>query len=43
MSVDFTNKSVDIWLLLLSDIVMARKEILEFDNSWVNCIVLCDE
>ena len=33
MSADFTNKSMDIWLLLLSDIVTSRKEILEFVNQ----------
>ena len=43
MSVDFTNKSVDIWFLLLSDIVTSRKEILEFENSWINFMMLCDQ
>ena len=42
MSFNCTNKSVDTWLLLSSDIVTSRKEIPEFDNSWVNFMVLCD-
>ena len=43
MSVDFTYKSVDIWLLLSSKTVTSRKEMLESENSWVNFMVLCDE
>ena len=43
MSVDFTYKSVDIWLLLLSKTVTSRKEMIESENSWVNFMVLCDE
>ena len=43
MSVDFTYKSVDIWLLLLSKTVTSRKEMLESENWWVNFKVLCDE
>ena len=37
----FTYKSVDIWLLLLfSETVTSRKEMLESENSWVNFMVL---
>ena len=43
MSVHFTYKSVDIWLLLLSKTVSLRKKMLESENSWVNFMVLCDE
>ena len=43
MSVDFTYKSVDIWLLLSSKTVTSRKEMLDSENSWVNFMVLCDE
>ena len=43
MSVDFTYKSVDIWLLSSSKTVTSRKEMLDSENSWVNFMVLCDE
>ena len=43
MSVDFTYKSVDIWLLLSSKTVTSRKEMLDSENSWVNFMVFCDE
>ena len=43
MSVEFTYKSVDIWLLLLSETVTSRKEMLDSENLWINFMVLCDE
>ena len=33
MSAGFTNKSVD---------MTSRKELLDFENLWVNFMVLCD-
>ena len=43
MSVDFTNRPVDILLLLSSDTVTSRNEICDLENSCVNLMVLCNE
>ena len=39
----YIYKSVDIWLLLLSETVISRNEMLESENLWANFMVLCDE